>query len=961
MKLFVPRIATIQLAFLLLTLFSFGTSNAQTIINSGSTINASAIPSGNSVTINAGGTLNMDIARSFASVRSMNNGTSYISGNASLTVSGSVTIDDANTLSLIVNCTANLLTTTNINNTSLGISGGGTLTVNEFVFNKKPGNNDATFIVGAGTTLVTGQLSKGNGNVGTWNMTVNGTLKMSSSFELDNLTANTGSTIEYNGSSQVIVGINYDNLVLSGTDQKTLSSATTQVSGNLTITGSAIVTAVTGLDIGGNFTLGASASFTAGSYTHSIEGNWINNGGSFSAGTGTINLDGVNQSIGGNSGTTFNNLTTNGTGIKALGNNTIVNNSLVVNTPAPISIGNNTLTLRGPISGGGELDGSSSSNLVISGNVGTIRFNQSTPSSRSLNDLTLNNGSSAVLGSALDLYGAINLTSASLDINGQSLTLKSNASGTARIGNLTGSTLSGATNVTVERYIANPGKRAWHLLSPKGVSGNQSIFTAWQENGAAGTSLPGYGTLITSNLYNNTNGFDAVSNSASLLTHNQGGAAGPSWNYGLANTRTTLLSAYSGYMLFVRGDRNYTAANGPATSATTMRSTGTLTQGTQAAVTVSATGTGRTLVGNPYASPIDFENIRSTAHLDQSFYIWDPTLTGSSGVGAYRLVERNNNGTYQQTPTAGASNDALSRYIQSGQAVFMKATGSDANLVFTESSKATQGPALNPLVAIQSPDQQLWINLYQGTPGSDAALSDGMRVRYANGYSAATTDDLEKMGNFGENIASYRDSKKWIVEKRPLIVKNDTIFIRLSGMGQRKYFFSIGTSGFAQNGMTAFLVDQYLGSRSPISLSGNEAGFSFAVNADPASSAADRFMIVFGNGRAQIGTAFAVPATTTTTAPVTATAIATASTTTFQVYPSLFSNQLSIDLTLSRASQVDIRITDMNGAAVMNKTLNGIKGTNHFQLNGLAALPSGTYLVNVITVDGTEVRKVVKG
>jgi hypothetical protein len=124
------------------------------------------------------------------------------------------------------------------------------------------------------------------------------------------------------------------------------------------------------------------------------------------------------------------------------------------------------------------------------------------------------------------------------------------------------------------------------------------------------------------------------------------------WNYLLPNTNSTVWTSYPGYMLFVRGDRNYTPPNVSYTSTAMLRSKGNFYQGTQSAVTVSATGSGRTLVGNPFALAIDLETIFSTASSpDQNFYIWDPTLIGNYGVGGFRVVQRNGASSYTATPS----------------------------------------------------------------------------------------------------------------------------------------------------------------------------------------------------------------------------------------------------------------------------------------------------------------------
>jgi hypothetical protein len=513
---------------------------------------------------------------------------------------------------------------------------------------------------------------------------------------------------------------------------------------------------------------------------------------------------------------------------------------LFLNAGTKLSIGANTLTINDAITGTGTIIGSPSSNIIAVNDLGTINMDQTSASSRSLNNLTLNLGATAKLGNAMDIYGTLALNSASLNVNGTNLTLKSTSTGTARIANLTNSNLTGATNVTVERYISDLGHRAWRLLSAP-ITGSQTIKQAWQENGV---NNPNLGTNITSPLYTGSNGFDAVSNSSSILTHVQGGAGGPSWNATLANTSSTLLSAFPAYMLYVRGDKNATVGNS-LHAATVLRCTGTVKQGSQAAVTVSATGTGYTLVGNPYPSPIDFEMIASTPNLNQSYYLWDASLAGNNGVGGYRFVQRTAPNTYQQTPVVlgGPVSDPTIRYIHSGQGFFLKATGADASVFFTESTKAASTSIVNPVVADVT-DQQLIANLML-VDAKEATLVDGIRIRFDKNYLADISDDAIKIGNFGANLSSYRENKSLIVEKRPLISEYDTIFLRTTNTGIKNYRLQIGTIDFAQPDVKAWLKDSYLGTSIQIDLTGTVNEIDFSVTADPASAALNRFMIVF--------------------------------------------------------------------------------------------------------------------
>lgn len=629
-------------------------------------------------------------------------------------------------------------------------------------------------------------------------------------------TINTGKTVTVNGI------LNCGTNIVNGA-----GSFVTAAAGTLGIGSTAGITAS-----------GATGNIQTTTRTFSTAGNYTYNGA-------------TSQAAGNGLPATINNLVVNNTGA-ALNNMVSLSGALTVNgssacTAGILAIGSNTLTVNGALSyGTGSITGSGNSNMVIGGTALAQVLNF-TAGSRILKDLTLNTGATASLGTALDITagatpGTVIVNSGATLTTGGNLALKSDDNGTARVG-ISAGTING--NVSVERNIKNAGHRAWHLLSTN-TTGSQTIFNAWQE---AGVNVANQGTLITSNLFTGSNGFDLSSNSTSVLTHNQGGAGGPSWNFNLANTNTTILSSNPGYMLFVRGDRNYTPTlpTPTATNRTVLRSFGGLKQGTQSAVTVSAIGTGRTLVGNPYASAIDMDAIfTGTANLNQDMMIWDPTLTGSNGVGGFRLVERNG-GAYQQTPVVlggGPNPDAASRYIHSGQAFFLKATGANANVVFTEANKTALVPVVNPIVATAG-DQQLFANLMIVQADGTASLADGLRVRFNASYHDTDDDDIEKMGNFAENLSVYRAGKKWIVEKRPMIGDRDTIFMRMTNTAIKKYRFEIGTFDFVQSDVAAYLEDTYQKTFTRIDLAGGARYADFSITADPASAAPDRFRIVF--------------------------------------------------------------------------------------------------------------------
>lgn len=521
------------------------------------------------------------------------------------------------------------------------------------------------------------------------------------------------------------------------------------------------------------------------------------------------------------------------------------------------------------------------------------------------------------------------------------LTLVSASSGTARVHRLdrdfflasatSGNSISGT--ATVERYIANPLHRSWHLLGAIAVTGTQTIKEAWQENG--GPIVAGVGTLITSNLFNGSNGFDAVSNSASILTHNQ--AAAGSWNYNLANTNSTVLSSNQGYMLFVRGDRNYTTANAPTTSATVLRTNGTLTQGSLAPLIISTPGSGRKLVANPFASPIDMERIMAPGgvnrpNLDQNFMVWDPALTGNYGVGGFRAVVRTGVNHYNQTPVVlggTISNDGTIQLIPSGSAFFMHAS-STASLLFSEDVKATTPTTVyNPIVPTAG-DQQLIANLMIVEPGNKESLADGIRVMYNDAYRSTIDDDIIKMGNFTENLSSYREGKKLIVEMRPMITANDTIFLQMSNTGIKDYRFQIGTIDFVQTGLSAYLEDTYLKTYKKLALDGSINNADFSVTAEAGSAAPDRFRIVFKTMEVQ--------------PPVYATGIS--------IYPNPVTNHtVRVRITDMLPGLYQLRLVNNMGQTVLTRQLRYTWGSELNTLELGRRIAAGNYVLEILLPD----------
>jgi len=640
-----------------------------------------------------------------------------------------------------------------------------------------------------------------------------------------------------------------------GSTPQTIGGIGTSIFYGLYMTGSGVKTAATSilafvLDNGGPSNSAATLDMGANSlFALSLDntGSTIKFSGTtngMAIATGTVIYSGTAQTM---ASGTYNVVTVVSGGTKTAGG-AMTASSLNLNSGSTFDIAGNTLTLNGAVTGTGVLKGSSTSNLVIGGAAaGTLSFDQTSAATRSLKNLTFNSGSSATLGSALDVYGDILLTASTLDLNAKNLTLKSTSTYTARIGNLTGSTLSNATNVTMERFIKDAGGatggRRYRLLGPT-VNTSGSIKANWMEgamNPAIGVNVnpvPGYGTQITG-IGGNTNGFDVTqSNQASLyLTTN-----GSTLNYTAVSNTSGTLNAKTGYFLFIRGDRSMsmTLASAPnlPTSSTTLRTTGSLITGTQTGFTNTLVGgAGKlNLITNPYPSAIDWALVQpACSNITQYYTMWDPEI-GTRGAFV----------TVKTDGTKSNSSSAATTKIQSGQAFFVEASGSSTPAVSIQEGHKSTGDNSGVFRNAGDPAESFAIDLYTQMPDSSFRNADGVLAVYDNNYSASIDgDDANEINNWDENIAITRENNHLSIESRPVIVAVDTLPLFMNNMKQQTYQFVFTPTSFTNTYLKAELIDNFLGTRSQLSVL-NSTTVTFDITSDPASKATNRFSVVFG-------------------------------------------------------------------------------------------------------------------
>jgi hypothetical protein len=486
----------------------------------------------------------------------------------------------------------------------------------------------------------------------------------------------------------------YDNLVIQATGTATIGGSSV---GALKVAGDLDTYSAT------NFSpSGASATNT------SVGGNW-NNTATVTGGSGSTAVTGsVN-----NSGTL-----SLSSGILEVGGN-LANSSTLAAGSGSITVDGNltnssTVTLS---SGSLTVSGNYTNSSTFTAGSGTVYFNGASAEAltdNSTGGTTLNNvdfsgaGTKTLSGTgsfAVSSSGVLSMEISTTLQTGGILTLNSSSTGSATVGALP-STSKITGNVNVQRYISGGSNayRGYRLLSSPiytASSGSTYYYSlAYLGNYAPITGTFGTGGGLTKSgnpsmyLYRDNVAYtNATFNTGNFRGVNKINNS-PAYSIGVDYDGTYNLEVGNGVMFFYRGNLSNIATKYLTTTSAEPNlfvSTGTLNQQSITAtnwytglaklqcdtVAGNAGYQGYNLVGNPYASSIDWNDFSSTT---SSAGIYGPN------VGPTIYVFNEVSKVYA-TYSGGVGLNGGSNVIPSGQGFFVRASKAGASLTFTESGK----------------------------------------------------------------------------------------------------------------------------------------------------------------------------------------------------------------------------------------------------------------------------------
>ena len=426
-------------------------------------------------------------------------------------------------------------------------------------------------------------------------------------------------------------------------------------------------------------------------------------------------------------------------------------NNITIDNGATLTIsGSNSLTVSGNWTNNGSFVANTSTLSITDNCNTTVSFNNS--SETTFHNLTINSSNNVnVSGSSINLQGTLTLTNGVFNTN-NSLTLLSNASGTANIAAITGGSISGS--ITMERYI-DAGQTNWRFFtSPVLNSTLEDWNDDFETSGFLGTDAPDWPS--------------ATNRWPSMYFYYESVAGAADNGYEAATNTSNLIGLGRGVSVWC-GDTI------TGTQPFVIDVSGTPNTGSTNTILSFSNGTnlddGWNLVGNPYPSAIDWDspNINKVA-MNNATYIWDPDA--------------------QQYATYinGMGTNGGSSIIPSSQAFFVQATSNLGQIQYSESCKTNSAGAF---LKSSSNIPSLLIDVTNNSGGDQSIinLNNTATAQFDHNFDAHKIDS--KNANY-PSISSISNGLEYAINQTP--TSTTTIPIKLttgaSGIHQLKFTLS---------------------------------------------------------------------------------------------------------------------------------------------------------------------------
>jgi|GEM_PF-6590540 len=442
-----------------------------------------------------------------------------------------------------------------------------------------------------------------------------------------------------------------------------------------------------------------------------------------------------------------------------------------------MSAGANKLTISGKLYGTGNISMNSDDQVVVGGTDNqTMYF---TPGTNTIQKLTVNKGSTATLGNALNIddngsvkIGGSSTPNGTLYTNGN-LTLKASTADAAFIEKMPAGVIVG--DVTVEAGLSAPAsvRLLGHPFSSAIPVSQINDDVALNLTGGSGQNLWYYDPTTSATGANTTTNLQSTSiwEGFDNLTDN--------WN------------SYTGVRLFKpQGE-------------VTIDLTGAVNQGNVSFST--ATGaSGLVVVSNPYPSPARINNPPSGLN---TIYYWNPSLNNSTGGWVTKI----GSAMKITVPMCGA-------FVAKGN------PNSTLNWSFTENDKSTSGSVAAAFFRGEGEDVPVGLIL---TLANGKGEIDELGVYFDKNATASVeaANDGVKMDNPGtEFYTNSAEGTKLAVDTRPY-AEGSSIPVGLTRINDGRYTISV--SDWNLNDEVVYLMDTYTGNRVALD---EDTKYTFSVN-----------------------------------------------------------------------------------------------------------------------------------